>query len=92
MAGLVLVRQRPSTAKGTMFLTIEDESGPANVIIRPQVYERHRRVIRSSSALIVRGRIERRDGVANLLARSVQGIDDARGRQGPVTRHSRDFH
>jgi hypothetical protein len=56
------------------------------------VYERHRRVIRSSSALIVRGRIERRDGVANLLARSVQGIDDARGRQGPVTRHSRDFH
>jgi len=91
MAGLVLVRQRPSTAKGTMFLTIEDESGSANVIVRPEVHERFRRAIRASSALIVQGRIERRDGISHLLARSVQGIDDARAEHGPVTMHSRDF-
>ena len=91
MAGLVLVRQRPSTAKGTMFLTIEDESGSANVIVRPEVYDRFRRAIRASSAVIVRGRIERRDGVSHLLARSVQGIDDVRAEHGPVTTHSRDF-
>ena len=91
MAGLVLVRQRPSTAKGTMFMTIEDESGSANVIVRPEVHDRFRRAIRSSSAVIVRGRIERRDGVSHLLARSVQGIDDARAEHGPVTTHSRDF-
>ena len=92
MAGLVLVRQRPSTAKGTMFLTIEDESGSANVIVRPEVHDRFRRAIRASSAVIVRGRIERRDGVSHLLARSVQGIDDARATHGPITTHSRDFH
>lgn len=91
MAGLVLVRQRPSTAKGTMFMTIEDESGSANVIVRPEVHDRFRRAIRASSAVIVRGRIERRDGVSHLLARSVQGIDDARAEHGPVTTHSRDF-
>ena len=91
MAGLVLVRQRPSTAKGTMFLTIEDESGSANVIVRPEVHDRFRRAIRASSAVIVRGRIERRDGVSHLLARSVQGIDSARAEHGPVTTHSRDF-
>ena len=91
MAGLVLVRQRPSTAKGTMFMTIEDESGSANVIVRPEVHDRFRRAIRASSAVIVRGRIERRDGVSHLLARSVQGIDDVRAEHGPVTTHSRDF-
>ena len=91
MAGLVLVRQRPSTAKGTMFLTIEDESGSANVIVRPEVHDRFRRAIRASSAVIVRGRIERRDGVSHLLARSVEGIDDVRAEHGPVTTHSRDF-
>ena len=91
MAGLVLVRQRPSTAKGTMFMTIEDESGSANVIVRPEVHDRFWRAIRASSAVIVRGRIERRDGVSHLLARSVQGIDDVRAEHGPVTTHSRDF-
>jgi error-prone DNA polymerase len=91
MAGLVLVRQRPSTAKGTMFMTIEDESGSANVIVRPEVHDRFRRAIRASSAVIVRGRIERRDGVSHLLARSVQGIDDVRAEHGQVTTHSRDF-
>ena len=91
MAGLVLVRQRPSTAKGTMFMTIEDESGSANVIVRAEVHDRFRRAIRSSSAVIVRGRIERRDGVSHLLARSVQGIDDVRAEHGPITTHSRDF-
>jgi len=92
MAGLVLVRQRPSTAKGTMFMTIEDESGSANVIVRPEVHDRFRRAIRASSAVIVRGRIERRDGVSHLLARSVQGIDGTRAEHGPITTHSRDFH
>ncbi|HEY4440100.1 MAG TPA: DNA polymerase III subunit alpha, partial [Candidatus Elarobacter sp.] len=55
IGGLVITRQRPGTAKGFVFLTIEDETGLVNVIVRPDVYERNRRVIRGSQCLIVEG-------------------------------------
>ncbi|MFN9126780.1 MAG: OB-fold nucleic acid binding domain-containing protein [bacterium] len=67
VAGLVLLRQRPSTAKGIVFMTIEDESGTANLIFRPKVYARVRLAVRSATLVIVSGKIERRDGVVHVL-------------------------
>ena len=57
VAGIVLVRQRPGTAKGIVFCTIEDETGSANLIIRPDVYEKYRRTARGAAALIAEGRV-----------------------------------
>jgi error-prone DNA polymerase len=56
-AGLVLVRQRPGSAKGVMFITLEDETGIANLVVWPQVFEKFRRVVMSASMIAVRGRI-----------------------------------
>jgi error-prone DNA polymerase len=69
VAGLVVVHQSPPTAKGHHFITLEDEGGMINVIIRPRVYERHRRVLRSSRLLIVQGEVQREGDVISLLAR-----------------------
>jgi error-prone DNA polymerase len=71
VAGLVLVRQRPSTAKGIVFMTLEDETGVANLIFRPKVYERLRARVRDAPMLCVRGKVERRDGVVHVLVRGV---------------------
>jgi len=67
-AGLVAVHQAPPTAKGHHFITLEDEDGLINVIVRPDVYARYRRVLRTARLMIVEGVIQRRDGVVNLLA------------------------
>ncbi len=67
VAGLVLCRQRPSTAKGTVFITLEDETGIANLIIRPKAWERDRREGRHATVLLAKGRLQRREGVVNLL-------------------------
>ena len=74
VAGLVLVRQRPSTAHGILFMTIEDESGVANLVVRPRVYERLRTSLRHSAAVCVRGRVERRHGVVHLLVGAARDI------------------
>ncbi len=91
VAGLVLVRQRPSTAKGVVFMTLEDESGIANLIFRPKVYERLRGEVRHAAVLCVRGKVERRDGVAHLLVANARDIAATLARQG-VGPPSRDFH
>ena len=57
VGGMVITRQRPGTAKGFVFLTLEDETGLVNVIVRPDVYERNRRVIRLSAAMIIQGNV-----------------------------------
>ncbi len=67
-AGLLVVHQAPPTAKGMHFLTLEDEYGFINVVVRPHVYERHRRVIRGAVFLLVQGVVERKEGVSNLVA------------------------
>jgi error-prone DNA polymerase len=59
LAGLVLVRQRPGTASGVVFVTIEDESGIANLVVWPKVFEAHRRIVMGSRLLGVRGRVQR---------------------------------
>jgi error-prone DNA polymerase len=68
VAGLVTHRQQPGTARGVVFLSLEDETGMANVICLPGVWERHRRVAMEASALLVYGRVERLDGAVSLLA------------------------
>ena len=68
VAGLVLVRQRPSTAKGVIFITIEDEGAVSNIIVRPNVFEIYRRVILSSRLLAVRGAVEREGLVIHVMA------------------------
>jgi len=68
VGGLVTHRQRPPTAGGVVFLSLEDETGMANVICPPQVWERHRRVGAESGALLIHGRVERTEGATNLVA------------------------
>jgi error-prone DNA polymerase len=85
VAGIVLLRQRPATAKGIVFITLEDESGAANLIVRPKVWERHRGVGRTASALVAHGSVERRHDATHLIVRRLERLDaDA-----PVRRVSR---
>jgi error-prone DNA polymerase len=68
VAGLVLVRQRPGTAKGVIFLTLEDETGIVNVVVWPKVFEKNRRVVMTAQFLEVRGKIERQGLVIHVVA------------------------
>ena len=74
LAGLVVARQRPATAKGVVFMLLEDEAGVANVIVPPPVYERCRLAVRTASFALVRGRLERREGVVNLVGESIEAL------------------
>jgi error-prone DNA polymerase len=74
VAGLVVARQRPATAHGVVFMLLEDELGVVNVIVPPPVYRRHRLAVRTASFALVAGRVERREGVTNLLASSVEPL------------------
>ena len=67
VAGLVLVRQRPGTASGVVFITLEDETGIANLIIRPRVWERNASIARGKPALIAAGVVERQGEVVHLM-------------------------
>jgi len=70
-AGLVLVRQKPGSAKGVMFLTVEDETGPANVVVWPTLFERRRRIVLGSSMMAINGRIQREGEVVHLIAQQL---------------------
>ncbi|NKJ39338.1 error-prone DNA polymerase [Rhizobium sp. SG570] len=70
-AGLVLVRQKPGSAKGVMFLTVEDETGPANVVVWPSLFERRRRIVLGSSMMAINGRIQREGEVVHLVAQQL---------------------
>jgi len=88
VAGVVTHRQQPETAKGTVFLNLEDETGLANVICTGPVWKRYRRVARTSPALRVRGVLERHQGVVNVLAQRIEPLDLSLA----ATLRSRDFH
>jgi len=88
VAGLVLVRQRPGTAKGITFMTIEDETGTANLIVRPQVWERYRRVGRLAAAIIATGLLRRQDGVIHVIVDRLEDVTTKLPELGSV---SRDF-
>ena len=76
VGGLVITRQRPGTAKGFVFLTIEDETGLVNVIVRPDIYEKYRRVIRTSNMLVIEGVLQKEQGTIDLLARAAWALND----------------
>ena len=71
VAGLVIVRQRPETARGITFLSLEDETGIANLVVMPDVYERYRPLVRGAPFLLARGRVERTGNVVNLQVREL---------------------
>lgn len=73
-AGVVLVRQRPGSAKGVMFITIEDETGIANLVVWPKIFEKHRRIILSAGMFSVRGRVQREGDVVHLVAHTLTDL------------------
>ena len=73
VAGLVLVRQKPGSAKGVMFITIEDETGVANLVIWPTLFEKQRRIVLSSGMIEVDGRIQREGQTVHVVA---YGLED----------------
>src|SRR6266853_1287589 len=92
VAGLVVARQRPETAKGFIFVLLEDEAGMVNVIVRPDVYERHRTAVRGEPLLWVRGKLAKDDGTVNVLAEEARGLrlhgmQDAGSEMRPITTH-----
>ena len=74
VAGLVILRQRPGTAKGVIFITLEDETGVVNVIVWRALYERFRRAVIAGRLLRVTGRLQRESGVTHVLAEEIEDI------------------
>jgi error-prone DNA polymerase len=89
VAGIVLCRQRPGTASGVVFMTLEDETGIANLILRPAIYKRDRKVARHSVCLVAHGHVERQGQVVHVLVRRVEALDDALD---GLSAKSRNFH
>lgn len=87
--GLVTNRQRPQTASGTIFVTLEDEHGMVNVVVWEHVAQRRRKALLGASLLAVRGRWEQVDGVAHLIAQDMQDLSEMLG---GLRTTSRDFH
>ena len=85
VGGVVTHRQRPATAGGTLFVNLEDESGLINVVVSKGCWAHHRRVARTAPALLVRGRLERAEGVTNVIADRLDPLPLA------ATTRSRDF-
>lgn len=89
VAGLVLIRQRPSTAKGITFVTLEDEFGSMNLVIKPNTWQLHYKVARQSNSWLVHGVVENRE---NLIHVVVGRIDDLTQHVKGFSSRSRDFH
>jgi error-prone DNA polymerase len=78
VGGIVTHRQRPASAGGVTFLSIEDETGLINVVVSGAVWARHRRVARDSGALLIRGMLERAHDVTNVLAERIERLPSMR--------------
>ncbi|MFW5654548.1 MAG: OB-fold nucleic acid binding domain-containing protein [Roseicyclus sp.] len=74
VAGLVLVRQRPGTARGVIFLTLEDEFGVANVVVWQKIYQTFRRAVIAGRLLRVTGRLQRQSGVTHVVAERIEDV------------------
>jgi error-prone DNA polymerase len=79
VAGCVIVRQRPGTAKGIVFLSVEDETGIFNVIVMPDVFEANRMTIVRSPYLLVEGPLQKYEGVIHVQARKIEAISLSAG-------------
>jgi len=87
VVGAVITRQRPGTAKGFVFLTLEDETGIANIIVRPDLFTRYRTTIVGEPFLLIEGVLQQQDGVTSVRAERVIGL---RGEAPTISSH--DFH
>jgi len=88
-AGIVLMRQRPGTASGVTFLTLEDESGQVNIIVWERIGEQYRQPLLQSRLLEVHGELQRQEGVMHVVARR---LIDRSALLGELVTRSRDFH
>jgi error-prone DNA polymerase len=88
-AGMVITRQRPGTAKGFVFLTLEDETGVANIIVRPDLFDRERLTLVESPFLLVEGVLQNQDGVTSIKAEQVLRLE---GFGSDAAFDSHDFH
>jgi error-prone DNA polymerase len=86
-AGCVIARQRPGTAMGFIFLSMEDETGIANVIVTPDVYERHRSIVTRSKFILAEGPLQNQEGVIHVKAVRLIALSDE-----GLEVHSHDFH
>jgi error-prone DNA polymerase len=87
VAGAVIARQRPATAKGFVFLSLEDETGVANIIITPQLFDERHTTVVHHSFLIISGVLQNQDGVVSVKARTVEPLQTA-----SADTQSHDFH
>ena len=92
VAGLVLVRQRPGSARGVLFMTIEDETGFANLVIWPDLFERQRRLILSAGMIAARGQVQREGEVVHVIVRELTDLSpNLAALDGPLRVPTRDF-
>jgi error-prone DNA polymerase len=84
LAGMVVARQRPSTAKGVVFMLLEDEVGVINLVVLPPAYERHRLAVRTAGFVRVTGQLERREGVINVVVDTLEALATPDVPQGKV--------
>jgi error-prone DNA polymerase len=87
VAGWVIVRQRPGTAKGFMFLSLEDETGVSNIIVTPQLFEKYRVELANHPFLLIEGALQNQDNVISVKASHVQPLQFA-----VAATPSHDFH
>jgi error-prone DNA polymerase len=105
VGGLVLVRQRPGTAKGVVFVTLEDETGPANAVVWADVFKANRRTVMAARFLVIHGRLQKAGEVIHVVAERFTdltgrlgdlklevAVDEARASPAPPLGRSRDFH
>ena len=89
IAGVVIVRQRPGTAKGFLFLTLEDETGMSNAVVFPDIYQANRSLVQTAGILQVEGPIEAREGVIHVRAQRFERLEVRRSAALPKVRHFR---
>jgi error-prone DNA polymerase len=80
-AGYVVCRQAPGTAKGHVFLTIEDEEGLLNVVLKPHIYQKYRYIVRTEPLIAVEGVLQKREGIVNIVAERITPLRRERERQ-----------
>jgi error-prone DNA polymerase len=76
VAGVVLVRQRPGSAKGVVFMTIEDETGVANAVVWPKMLERYRKVVMTARLILIEGRIQRHEDIIHIVSAKLEDKSD----------------
>jgi error-prone DNA polymerase len=84
VAGCVVCRQAPGTAKGHVFITLEDEYGLVNIILRPQVYDKYRQIARLEPVIIVEGTLQKHDGIVNIVAQQLRPIQPSHREKEPT--------